>query len=70
MLAKPVYETLPLLYIAGGIAAVSTVSSFMAIVSGTLLAGSGFVILFLRCKNRTSHCKLVRPRRNPDVCRT
>ncbi len=70
MLAKPVYEALPLLYIAGGIAAVSTVSSFMAIVSGALLAGSGFVILFLRRKNRISHCKLVKPRQNPDVCRT
>ncbi len=70
MLAKPVYETLPVLYIAGGVAAVSTVSSFMAIVSGALLAGSGFVILFLRRKNRTSHCRLVRPRQSPGVCRS
>lgn len=70
MLAKPVYEALPLLYIVGGIAAVSTVSSFMAIVSGALLAGSGFVILFLRRKNRSSHCRLVRPRQNPGVCRS
>ncbi len=70
MLAKPVYEILPLLYIAGGIAAISSVSSFMAIASGALLAGSGFVILFLRCKNRNSDCRLVKPRQNPGVCRT
>ena len=45
---KPVYESLPVLYVIGGVAAISTVDSFMSFVSGILLGTSGVLILFLR----------------------
>jgi len=53
MIPRPVYETLPVLYIAGGIAAMLTVDSFMSFVSGILLGVSGVVVLFLRRNYRT-----------------
>lgn len=45
---KPVYESLPALYVIGGIAAISTVDSFMSFVSGILLGSSGILILIMR----------------------
>jgi len=45
---KPVYESLPALYVVGGIAAISTVDSFMSFVSGILLGISGVLIMFMR----------------------
>ena len=45
---KPVYESMPILYVLGGIAAMSTVDSFMSFVSGILLGCSGVVIMFIR----------------------
>lgn len=45
---KPVYESLPTLYVVGGIAAISTVDSFMSFISGILLGCSGVVIMFIR----------------------
>ena len=62
MLPKPVYEILPLLYIAGGTATIiSSVNSIIAIISGTLLASAGIVIFFMRRRNRRSYCKLEKP---------
>jgi len=61
MLPKPIYEVLPLLYIGGGIAAVSSIHSVTAIVSGILLASTGVLVLCMRRKNRSSYCKLVKP---------
>lgn len=49
---KPVYESLPVLYVIGGVAAISTVDSFMSFVSGILLGTSGVLILFLRRNHR------------------
>ena len=45
---KPIYESLPVLYVIGGIAAISTVDSFMSFISGILLGASGVMIMYLR----------------------
>ncbi|MCW8987020.1 MAG: hypothetical protein OQK75_05040 [Gammaproteobacteria bacterium] len=45
---KPIYESLPILYVIGGVAAISTVDSFMSFISGILLGSSGVMILYLR----------------------
>lgn len=45
---KPIYESLPILYVVGGIAAISTVDSFMSFISGILLGSSGVIIMCLR----------------------
>ena len=45
---KPIYESLPVLYVIGGVAAMSTVDSFMSFISGILLGYSGVMIMFLR----------------------
>lgn len=55
---KPVYESIPALYVVAGIAAISTVDSFMSFISGILLGGSGVVILFLRRNYRVNQDKL------------
>lgn len=49
---KPIYESLPVFYIVGGVAAISTVDSFMSFISGILLGSSGVIILFLRRNHR------------------
>ena len=51
---KPVYESLPLLYVIGGVAAISTVVSFMSFISGILLGSSGVMIMLLRRNYRRS----------------
>lgn len=51
---KPVYESLPILYVVGGVAAMSTVDSFMSFISGILLGVSGVMIMFLRRDYRKS----------------
>jgi len=51
---KPIYESLPFLYVIGGVAAISTVDSFMSFISGVLLGSSGIIIMFLRRNNRRS----------------
>ena len=45
---KPIYESLPILYVVGGVAAMSTVDSFMSFISGILLGSSGVMIMVLR----------------------
>lgn len=45
---KPIYESLPILYVIGGVAAISTVDSFMSFISGILLGSSGVMIMCLR----------------------
>jgi uncharacterized membrane protein (UPF0136 family) len=51
---KPIYESLPILYVIGGVAAISTVDSFMSFISGVLLGSSGIMIMFLRRNHRKS----------------
>lgn len=51
---KPIYECLPILYVIGGIAAISTVDSFMSFISGILLGSSGVIIMCLRRDYRNS----------------
>ena len=51
---KPIYESLPVLYVIGGVAAISTVDSFMSFISGILLGVSGVMIMFLRRNYRRS----------------
>lgn len=51
---KPIYESLPILYVIGGVAAISTVDSFMSFISGVLLGSSGIIIMFLRRSHRRS----------------
>lgn len=52
---KPIYECLPILYVIGGIAAISTVDSFMSFISGILLGSSGVMIMCLRRDHRHRH---------------
>ena len=52
---KPIYESLPVLYVIGGVAAMSTVDSFMSFISGILLGSSGVMIMFLRRNYRSSN---------------
>lgn len=47
-LPKPLYESLPVLYVLAGIAAIVTVDSFMSFISGILMGSSGVMILLLR----------------------
>lgn len=49
---KPIYESLPVLYVIGGVAAITTVDSFMSFISGVLLGCSGIVIMCLRREYR------------------
>lgn len=49
---KPIYESLPIFYVIGGIAAISTIDSFMSFISGVLLGSSGIMIMFLRREYR------------------
>lgn len=51
---KPIYELLPILYVIGGISAISTVDTFMSFISGVLLGCSGVMIMFLRRDYRLS----------------
>lgn len=51
---KPIYESLPALYVIGGVAAISTVDSFMSFISGVLLGVSGIMIMILRRNYRQS----------------
>lgn len=51
-LPSPIYETLPALYITGGVAAVSTINSASAILSGITLGFAGILIYSLRRKYR------------------
>ena len=51
---KPIYESLPVLYVIGGVAAISTVDSFMSFISGILLGSSGIMILYIRRNYRRS----------------
>lgn len=55
---KPIYESLPILYVIGGVAAISTVDSFMSFISGILLGSSGVMILYLRRNFRNSESLL------------
>lgn len=52
---KPVYEILPVLYVVGGIAAISTLDSFMSFISGILLGCSGVMIMFIRREHRQTN---------------
>lgn len=45
---KPIYESLPIIYVIGGIAAISSIDSFMSFISGILLGCSGVMIMCLR----------------------
>ena len=58
ILPKPFYESIPVLYVTAGIAAISTVDSFMSFISGILLGGSGVVIMCLRRNHRVNQSKL------------
>lgn len=53
-LPKPIYEVYPVLYVAGGIAAMSMVDSPKSFYSGILLGISGIVILCLRRNYRAA----------------
>lgn len=47
-LPKPVYESIPALYVISGIIAISAIDSFMSFISGILMGGSGIAIMCLR----------------------
>ena len=47
-LPKPIYESLPALYVVAGITATAAVDSFMSFISGILMGGCGIAIMCLR----------------------
>lgn len=51
-LPKPVYESIPALYVLTGIIAISGIDSFMSFISGILMGGSGIAIMCLRRNHR------------------
>lgn len=55
IMPKPVYESMPLLYVIGGVAAISTVDSFMSFISGILLGCSGVMIMIIRRNYRQAN---------------
>lgn len=58
VLPKPVYESIPALYVVTGIAAISAVDSFMSFISGVLMGGCGVVIMCLRRNYRVTQEQL------------
>lgn len=58
MLPKPIYESIPYLYVVGGVSAITTVDSFISFISGALMGASGVVIMFIRRNYRASLCEL------------
>jgi len=52
-LPKFIYESYPVLYILGGIAAMSMVESIVCFLSGFILCAGGISILFMRRNYRT-----------------
>ena len=59
-LPKPVYESIPALYVITGIAAMSAVDSFMSFISGILMGGCGVAIMCLRRNYRVQNQSLER----------
>lgn len=47
-LPKIIYEGYPILYVIGGIAAMSMVDSYLCVLSGFVLGAGGIAILFMR----------------------
>ena len=47
-LPKFIYEIYPVLYVLGGIAAMSLVESYVSFLSGFVLSAGGIAILFMR----------------------
>lgn len=47
-LPKLLYEIYPILYILGGIAAMSMIESYVSLLSGFVLCAGGIAILFMR----------------------
>ena len=54
VIPKPVYETLPVLYVIAGIATIISTSDPVALGSGLLLAISGLLILVIRRNYRAA----------------
>jgi hypothetical protein len=53
MLPKPLYELMPVLYIALGVAAALLLYNSYAVFSGILLIIVALIILYMRLENRT-----------------
>ena len=51
---KPVYETLPVLYVIAGIATIISTDTYVALISGLLLAIAGLLILLMRRNYRAA----------------
>lgn len=66
MMPKFIYESMPVLYVIGGVAAMSTVDSFMSFISGILLGSSGVLIMMLRRNYRNAHPEITTPA-EPDT---
>lgn len=47
-LPKFIYESYPILYVIGGIAAITLVDSYVCVLSGFVLSTGGIAILFMR----------------------
>lgn len=54
MIPAPLYESLPVLYVAGGIFAITALETLVATLSGTLLIMAGLMILYMRSIYRFS----------------
>jgi hypothetical protein len=62
MIPRPVYEVLPVVYIAFGLAGMTYSDSTLLTASTLLLAGTGVVILWLRRNYRLAHRRAVERR--------
>ena len=60
MIPKSIYELLPILYVAGGIAAMTAVDSFMSYISGFLMGATGIMVLVMRRNYRTTKQSLMK----------
>ena len=53
-LPKSIYEVYPVIYVIGGISAMSMVDSYMSFLSGLILGAGGVGILFMRRNYRAT----------------
>ncbi len=52
MIPKPIYEILPIIYVVGGILAMTSVRSLTSFISGLAIGVAGLSILWMRRKYR------------------
>ena len=57
MIPKPIYEILPVLYVVGGILAMTSVQSMTSFISGLAMGVAGLLVLSMRRNYRSAVTK-------------